>query len=182
MSGRSASEERARREEHEALAQHYPALARLTPLDFDRFVDGAVARAGPQLASDAVGRVAQYSVVIGLAGLVFMVGLATLSTGAPPHVEPLPRSAAGLMAGIPAAGVVLGGRWVIGRLRARAERRTRVLAVRSVMLAGPKCAGCGYGLEGTPAMDGYENAVKCPECGLVNPMIGGEGPATHPSV
>ncbi|MCC6677699.1 MAG: hypothetical protein IT436_11190 [Phycisphaerales bacterium] len=160
----------ARREEHEALAHHYPPLAGLTAEEFDRFVEAALARAGPQRASDAFARLMQFSAVLITAVVVFLGCLSTMSRGAPPFVEPLPRSAAGLLAGIPAAGIVLAGRMLIGRARARAERRSRVLAVKSAMLAGPRCTGCGYTLDGCPPMDGYPNVVKCPECGLVNPV------------
>lgn len=170
MSRAGAEPRQARREEHEALSHHFPALAALTPGEFDRFVDAAVARAGPQRASDALGRAVQFMAVLVAAAGVFLGGLGMMTHGVPPYVEGLPRSAAGLLAGIPAAGIVLAGRMLIGRARARAERRSRVLAVRSAMLAGPKCAGCGYSLEGTPAAEGFANVVKCPECGLVNPV------------
>lgn len=176
IAGRAADNE-ARREEHEALAHHFPALASLTPVEFDRFVDAAVARAGPQRASDALARTIQAIALLVSAGVVFMIGLTTMSRGAPPFVEPLPRSAAGLLAGIPAAGVILAGRMLMSRARARVERRSRVLAVRSAVLAGPRCIGCGYTLEGIGAMEGEGNVARCPECGLVNPA-----PATPTAV
>lgn len=162
------SEAEARREEHEALAHHFPVLAGLTPDEFDRFVDAAVSRAGLQRTSDLVGRWVAMLGVLFAAVVVFIATSLGLRAGLL-WIGPAPRALAVSIAGVAALGILWTWRNELGRARAKAERRLRVMAVHNVLLAGPACAGCGYALDELPPADERPGVVRCPECGLVNP-------------
>lgn len=169
--------DRARREEHEALAHHFPALAALTPEEFDWFVEAALARAGPQRASDFFGRsIARLGVFMAATVWFIAVDLALLGSKLPGLSARVP---AAMIAGLGAVAVLWIGRGVLARAQARSERRARVLAVKGALLHGPRCAGCGYSLEGVTRGEGALSVAKCPECGLVNPVI---APATDRSL